>query len=90
MLIVANKQKPLHVFLVETNKVKKERYLMRQDNTVYNVSIKLFFKYRTRQIETTETNTSHVKSNGFNVHILSTRLSWAHNPVISWTVCLGQ
>ena len=26
---------------------------------------------------------------GFNVHIHSTRLQWAHTPVINWAVCLG-
>ena len=26
---------------------------------------------------------------GFNVHIQSTRLPWAHSPVIIWAVCLG-
>ena len=47
--------------LIATNTVKikikktKERYLIKQDNTVYKLSIKLlFFKYRTRQIKATE------------------------------------
>ena len=30
-------------FKIETNKVKIERYLMRQDNTIYKFSIKLSF-----------------------------------------------
>ena len=30
-------------FSVKTNKVKKERYLMRQDNTIYKSLIKIFF-----------------------------------------------
>ena len=42
---------------VETSKVKKERYLIRQDNTIYQCSIKKKkIKYRTRQIKATETN----------------------------------
>ena len=36
---------------IETNKVKKEYYLIRQDTTIY-----IFFKIRTRQVKTTEIN----------------------------------
>ena len=42
--------------MIKTNKVKKEHYLIRQDNTRYKISIKLpFFKFRTRQIKSSET-----------------------------------
>ena len=41
--------------LVETNKVKKKRYLMRQDNiNIFNKTI--FLRYRTRQIKATKIN----------------------------------
>ena len=43
------------VFKIKTNKVKKEHYLIRQDNTIYKFPIKKnLFKYRTRQIKTTK------------------------------------
>ena len=39
------------------DKVKKERYFIKQDNTVYTFSIKVKnFKYRSRKIKITETN----------------------------------
>ena len=44
---------------VKTNKIKKERYLLRQGNTIYRFSIKVvlcFLMYRTRDIIATETN----------------------------------
>ena len=42
---------------IETKKVKKERYLIRQYDTIYTFFYKIiFFKYRTRQIEATEAN----------------------------------
>ena len=43
---------------IKTNMVKKECYLIRQDNTIYKLSIYIYiFKYRTRQIKARETNT---------------------------------
>ena len=37
---------------LKTNKIKKEHYLIRQDNIIYNLFYKIiFFKYRTRNIE---------------------------------------
>ena len=43
---------------IETNKVEKEHYLIRQNNTIYQFVDKIvFFKYRTRQIKATECNT---------------------------------
>ena len=45
------------IYLIETKKVKKERYLIKKDNKnihIFNKSI--FFKCRTKQIKTTETN----------------------------------
>ena len=42
--------------MIETNKVIKECYLIKQDNTINKFSIKLsFFKYKTREIKATET-----------------------------------
>ena len=37
-------------------RLKKERYLIKQDNITYFFDTIIFFKYRTRQIEITETN----------------------------------
>ena len=45
--------------LIETSKVKTERYLIRQSNAKLNISIKnklKKLKYRTRQIKATEKN----------------------------------
>ena len=39
---------------IKTKKVKKELYLIRQDNTKHKINF--FFKYRTREIKATETN----------------------------------
>ena len=41
--------------MIETKKVKKEHYLVRQDNTYIFEKI-FFFKYMTREIKATETN----------------------------------
>ena len=41
--------------VIVTNKVKKECYIIRQDNTQIFNNI-FFFKYRIRQIKATETN----------------------------------
>ena len=40
---------------IETNKVKKEHFYIKQYNTIYKtISNIIFFEYRTRQIKTTE------------------------------------
>ena len=44
------------IYQIETNKVIKERYLIRQDNTIIVFDIFIFFKYRIREIKATETN----------------------------------
>ena len=52
---------------IETNNVKKECYLIREDNTICTFSVfKICFKYRTRQIKATETNklVTYRNSNG--------------------------
>ena len=57
----------INLYNIETNKVKKERHPMRQDNTIYKLSIKnIFFKYRTWQVKATETNKqiTHLNCNG--------------------------
>ena len=51
----ATKRNSLSYVVIETNKVKKECYLIRQDNTHILDKI-TFFKYRKIQIEITETN----------------------------------
>ena len=42
----------------QTNKVKNECHLIRQDNTIYIFIFDkiIYFKYRTRQLKATETN----------------------------------
>ena len=46
----------IHSFIrVETNRVKKERYLMTQDN-IQIFDKNFFFKFRIRQMKVTETN----------------------------------
>ena len=45
----------IYLYMIETTRLKKEHYLMRQDNKIYTFFIKLFLKYRTRQIKATET-----------------------------------
>ena len=46
-------------YVVETNTVKKECYLMREDNTMYKFEINIYFSSighdRTRQIKATKT-----------------------------------
>ena len=42
---------------MKMNMIKKECYLIRQDNTYIHIFYKIFFfTYRTKQIKTTETN----------------------------------
>ena len=43
-------------WFIDTNKVKKDGYLIGQDNTIYTFSINIFSKCKKRLIKVTEAN----------------------------------
>ena len=72
----------LYIYKIETNKLKKECYLIRQDNTIYIFSIKIYFsstgQLKTIDIVSTKTAVLSVLGPYIFNGILSTVLPVAH------------